>query len=107
MKKIILTIVIILVSMVISFSQQNNFSGLGVGLDNLYRLSKAKTRSISPENTTGEKGKGGMAKEGVSANNARDLGQGWKVSPYVVIEPGKTHTMAEITGSGEIGRAHV
>ena len=102
MKKIILTIVIILVSMVISFSQQNNFSGLGVGLDNLYRLSKAKTRSISPENTTGEKGKGGMAKEGVSANNARDLGQGWKVSPYVVIEPGKTHTMAEITGSGAI-----
>ncbi|SFW52756.1 hypothetical protein [Chitinophaga sancti] len=27
------------------------------GLDNLYRLSNAKTRSVSPENLTGEKGK--------------------------------------------------
>ena len=54
MKKITTTIIIILTSMVISFAQQNNFNGLGVGLDNLYRLSKAKTRSISPENPTGE-----------------------------------------------------
>ncbi len=102
MKKIIATIIIVLGSMAISFAQQNSFNGLGVGLDNLYRLSKAKTRSISPENTTGEKGKGGMSKDGPAANNARDLGQGWKVSPYVIIEPGKTHTMAEITGSGAI-----
>ena len=102
MKKIIATVIVILASMVISFAQQNNFNGLGVGMDNLYRLSKARTRSISPENPTGEKGKGGMAKEGVASDNARDLGQGWKVSPYVVIEPGKTHTMAEITGSGAI-----
>ena len=102
MKKIIATIITILVSMVVSFAQQNSFNGIGVGLDNLYRLSKAKTRSISPENPTGEKGKGGMAKEGVAADNARDLGLGWKISPYVEIEPGKTHTMAEITGPGAI-----
>lgn len=102
MKKITTTIIIILTSMVISFAQQNNFNGLGVGLDNLYRLSKAKTRSISPENPTGEKGKGGMDKVGVASDNARELGQGWKISPYVVIEPGKTHTMAEITGGGAI-----
>ncbi len=81
---------------------QDSFNGLGVGLDNLFRLSKAKTRSISAENPTGEKGKGGMAKEGVASNNARDLGQGWKVNPYVVIDPGKTYTLAEITGSGAI-----
>ena len=81
---------------------QDSFNGLGVGLDNLFRLSKAKTRSISAENPTGEKGKGGMAKEGVASNNARDLGQGWKVNPYVVIDPGKTYTLADITGSGAI-----
>lgn len=79
-----------------------SFNGVGVGMDNLFRLSKAKTRSISPENTTGEKGKGGMDKEGVASRPARELGQGWKISPYVVIEPGKTHTMAEITGSGAV-----
>lgn len=32
-----------------------------MNMGNLYRLSNAKTRSISPENFTGEKGKGGMA----------------------------------------------
>ena len=31
------------------------------GLDTLCRLSNAKTRSISAENFTGEKGQGGMA----------------------------------------------
>ena len=63
-----------------------SFNGLGVSLSNLYRLSDAKTRSISPENFTGEKGKGGMATEGTGAHHARGLGpngngQGWKVSP--------------------------
>ena len=45
----------------------------------------AKTRSISAENYTGEKGKAGMATAGTGANAARDLGQGWKVSPSVVV----------------------
>ena len=52
--------------------------GVG-GLDNLYVLKDAETRSISPENFTGEKGKGGMAtlEEGTAAKAARELGQGW------------------------------
>ncbi len=79
-----------------------NFNGLGVGMDNLFRLSKAKTRSISPENVTGEKGKGGMDKTGVASNPAKDLGQGWKVSPYIIIDPGKTQTLAEINGPGAV-----
>jgi hypothetical protein len=86
----------------ISLHAQQKFDGLGVGLDNLYRLSNAKTRSISAENFTGEKGKGGMAKEGVASKASRDLGQGWKVNPYVIIEPGATFTLAEITGPGAI-----
>ena len=37
------------------------FNGLDMNLGNLSRLSDAKTRSISPENFTGARGKGGMA----------------------------------------------
>jgi hypothetical protein len=85
----------------------SSFSGLGSSLSNLYRLSNAKTRSISPENFTGEKGKGGMATEGTGAHHARGLGpegsgQGWKVSPSVRIEPGETLTLANIEGMGAI-----
>jgi len=73
-------------------------------LDHLYKLKPAETRSISPENFTGEKGKGGMAtlEEGSAARAARELGQGWKVNPYVKIEPGATFTLGEIKGPGII-----
>lgn len=86
------------------FSQDKNFNGINTNLGNLYRLSNAKTRSISPENLTGEKGKGGMAglEEGSAKRAARELGQGWKVNPYVHIEPNTTFTMAEIDGPGAI-----
>src|SRR5712691_6137651 len=83
-------------------SAQERFDGLSVDLSNLYRLSKARTRSISPENFTGEKGKGGMAVEGTGKNAARDLGQKWKVSPSVKVEPGATFTLAQIDGPGAI-----
>lgn len=79
-----------------------SFNGLGSNLSNLYRLSNATTRSISPENFAGEKGKGGMATEGTGASHARGLGQGWKISPSVRIEPGATITLADIEGMGAI-----
>ena len=79
-----------------------SFNGLTTGLGDLHRLSRAKTRSISPENFTGEKGKGGMATTGTGANAARDLGTGWKISPSVKIEKGQTFTLAEISGPGAI-----
>ncbi|TKG96692.1 DUF2961 domain-containing protein [Puteibacter caeruleilacunae] len=81
---------------------QGSFNGLNNNLSNLYRLSNAKTRSISPENFTGEKGKGGMAKigEGTASHAARDLGEGWKVNPFVNIKAGETFTLAEIDESG-------
>jgi hypothetical protein len=78
------------------------FDGLGMGLGNLSRLSHAKTRSLSPENFTGEKGRGGMATEGTGARAARDLGQGWKISPSVRIKPGQTFVLGEIEGQGAI-----
>jgi len=78
------------------------FNGLGMHMGNLARLSNAETRSISPENFTGEKGRGGMAIEGTGAGCARDLGRGWKISPSVIIQPGETFDLADIEGPGAI-----
>ena len=78
------------------------FNGLPMNMGNLSRLSNAKTRSISPENFTGEKGKGGMATEGTGQGAARDLGKGWKVSPSIRIGPGETFELADIEGPGAI-----
>jgi hypothetical protein len=83
-------------------AQTGSYDGLDNNLNNLYRVSDAKTRSISPENLTGEKGKGGMATVGNASAAARDLGQGWKVNPFVIIEPKAVFTLGEIDGSGAI-----
>ncbi len=79
----------------------SGFNGLGMHLGNLPRLSSAKTRSISAENFTGEKGKGGMAEPGPDSA-ARDLGRGWKCSPCISIEPGETRLLAGIEEPGAI-----
>ena len=79
-----------------------NFNGLGLNMGSLSRLSDAQTRSISPENFTGEKEKGGTATQGTGASCARDLGPGWKVSPSVKIGAGTTFELADIQGPGAI-----
>jgi hypothetical protein len=78
------------------------FNGLDMGLGNLPRLSNAITRSISAENPTGEKGRGGMAIPISGESAARELGQGWKVSPCINIPPRQAVTLADIQGSGAI-----
>ena len=103
MKKNLITFIAIILMCTLATAQTTPpFNGLEVGMDNLYRMSDAKSRSISPENFTGEKGKGGMAVQGTGSNASRELGQGWKVSPSVIIKPGETFTLAEIQGSGAI-----
>jgi hypothetical protein len=79
-----------------------SFNGLNMNMGNLSRLSSARSRSISPENFTGEKNGGGRATEGLGDGPARDLGPGWKISPAVRVEPGETFTLADIDGSGAI-----
>jgi hypothetical protein len=81
---------------------QSSFNGLGLNLGSLPTLSDAQTRSISPESFTGEKGKGGMATVGTGSGPARELGQGWKVSPSIRIKAGTTFTLADIEGPGAI-----
>lgn len=68
----------------------------------LSKLSAALSRSLSAENVNGEKGKGGMDVDGVGAVCARELGQGWKISPYIVLAPGETKSIADIDGPGVI-----
>lgn len=71
-------------------------------LSGLTSLADAKTRSISPENFHGEKGRGGMAVEGTGKECARQLGQGWKISPSVEIAGKELLVLADIEGSGII-----
>jgi hypothetical protein len=102
MKK--LSVIFFLLSMVTNVFGQVPFNGLNVNLSNLYLLSNAETRSISPENFTGEKGKGGMAslEIGTASIRARELGQGWKVNPFIIIKPREIFTLAEINGPGAV-----
>lgn len=100
MKRLHCLLLALLVSSAL-FAQQK-FNGLDVNMSNIYRTSDAKSRSISPENFNGEKGKGGMATTGTGAGPARDLGQTWKLSPSVVIKAKTTYTIADIDGQGSI-----
>ena len=63
-----------------------------------------RTFSVCPENLTGGKGQGGKAtlEEGSAAYAARELGQGWKVNPYIVLGAGQTAVMADVLGEGAI-----
>lgn len=86
-----------------------SFNGLYSDMGTLSKMSNAQSRSISPENYTGEKGGGAKADPSQkirnvsnAANPASEYGKGWKVNPYVIIKPKETFTIAEINGSGAI-----
>jgi Protein of unknown function (DUF2961) len=104
-------LVIIFAALCLNGTAQSKFSGLDMNMSNLSRLSDAKTRSISPENYTGAKGRGGMADPKLDsakrnvANawwSSSDLGKGWKVNPFIIVEAGETITIGEIDGPGAI-----
>ena len=90
---------------------RENSETVPFGLAGLATLDNSETRSISAENMTGERGKGGMAipdpkelKPAASARAADVLGQGWKVKPFLRVNAGETVTLMDVD---EIGRAHV
>jgi len=76
--------------------------GLAPGVAGLSRLVSAQSRAISPENPTGGKGMAASAVDGAAAAAARDLGPGWKISPYVQVPAGTTFELADIAGPGVI-----
>lgn len=87
----------------------DGFSGLQSGLSSLPLLGQGRTRSISAENPTGAKGQGGRAipdptetKPAASARAADDLGQGWKVRPFIRVNAGETALLMDVTGPGII-----
>ncbi len=73
-------------------------------MEDIFRISKMETRSVCPENRTGGKGMGGMAKpgEGVASHQARDLGIGWKLDPYIYVKSGEVAELMDVTGPGII-----
>src|SRR5580704_643478 len=104
MKRIIflLPLSIALLSPLSSARAQEDSGALGSSMGNLFLVSKAKSRSVSPENFTGEKGAAGMSTNGAARGAASELGQGWKVSPMVHVKAGTTFTLADIAGPGRI-----
>lgn len=85
------------------------YEGLQPGLGTLPVLGVGHTRSITAENPTGEKGKGGMAipnpsepRPAAGARAADELGQGWKVRPFLRVNAGETAVLMDARGSGVI-----
>lgn len=88
---------------------QDGMHGLQSGLGTLPLLGQGRTRSITAENPTGEPGQGGMAvpdpsdpKPFTNAAAASELGQGWKVRPFIRVNAGQTATLMDVHGSGII-----
>ncbi len=81
---------------------------MGFGLGSLPFWGRSRTRSISAENPTGGKGMGGMAIPNPSdpallySGAALDLGQGWKVNPFLKPKAGETLTLMDVDGPGII-----
>ena len=78
-----------------------------INLSNLYKQRDAVSRSLSAENFRGEPGKGGMAtpettRNPGAANCARELGQGWKLSPCLKLIAGQTVALMDQAGPGVI-----
>ncbi|MCX6880463.1 MAG: DUF2961 domain-containing protein [Verrucomicrobia bacterium] len=87
--------------------QAEAIGGLQPGLGSLPLLGQGRTRSVSAENPTGEKGKGGLAipdpsNQAAGARAADDLGQGWKVRPFIRINAGQSAVLMDVKGPGII-----
>jgi hypothetical protein len=110
MKKLIFCLIMTGILITNLESQTTNFNNPlpDFGLGSLPLMMDIETRSISPENPTGEKGKGGMAIPDPNNPNlpfskyAQYLGQGWKVSPFIKPKAGETVTIMDVDGPGMI-----
>lgn len=80
----------------------------GTGLNGLPLLAEWETRSVSPENPTGEKGKGAQSVPNPAdpdlpfSRAAVDLGKGWKVRPFLKPRAHETVTLMDVSGPGII-----
>ncbi|MDD3039355.1 DUF2961 domain-containing protein [Bacteroides sp.] len=103
MKRSLLLLMFFL-SLSINTQKEYPFNGLDMNMGTLSKLSNARTRSISPENRTGEKGKGGMgdlAMEGDARNVAKRRYQEFTTSyagMYQVIRPDGLYSAVQTFG---------
>ncbi len=76
MKNFILLLLVVSYVLAGCQSENDNDDTMVPHFGNLYTITDGKTRSVSPENFTGEKGRAGMAtlEEGSAARAARELG---------------------------------
>ena len=94
----------------VAFSQSGGLGGMSdTGLGSLANLNpETQSRMISPENPTGERGKGAMTTPNPADPDlafsaaASDLGQGWKVRPFIKVQPHGTTTIMDVDGPGAI-----
>jgi hypothetical protein len=84
-------------------------TGFTQGLAALPLLTGARTRSVSAENPTGAKGQAAQAIPNPSERDrpeaawaADQLGQGWKVRPFLRVNKGQTVTLMDVDGPGVI-----
>ena len=86
-----------------------------VSPETLPLLDGSRTRSITPENPTGEPGQGGRAhpdstldSRATNARAADSLGQGWKVRPFIAVQAGETVTLMDArTATDVCGRVQI
>ena len=71
-------------------------------MDTLWKRQNIVTRSLSAENPDGAHGGGARATEGSGSWASRELGVGWKVSPFADIPARTEKTIADIRTSGMI-----
>ncbi|HJA11845.1 MAG TPA: DUF2961 domain-containing protein [Candidatus Mediterraneibacter merdipullorum] len=67
----------------------------------IYQIKQYKSRSICPENSTGEKGHAAMSVP-EAGSPAEKLGEGWKARPYIWAAPRDTAVLADIQTEGMI-----
>jgi hypothetical protein len=73
-----------------------------ISLNTLSVLDNLKSKSISPENFTGEKSRGRRATTVTGEDCARDLGSSWNLSSSVKIKGRQIFELAAIDGPGMI-----
>ena len=75
---------------------------IAVGMHNLHRISNAQTRSIRRRTLPVNREKAVWPRPARPFMRPGSWGQGWKVSPYVVIQPGETFTLGRVEDQGAI-----
>lgn len=105
----LMTILIIILALLPELSHAQADAWAHAGLASLPQLDpEMQTRMVSPENPTGEKGKGAMTIPNPKdpdlpfSEAAIDLGQGWKVRPFLRVQPHTTVTIMDVDGPAVI-----